>query len=556
MKRIFTIISIMAIGAVVFAQSPRMVLFEHFTQASCGPCAAINPQVQPILDANTHRSTSIKYQTSWPGFDPMHNHNGSDVNNRVAYYGVTGVPNSVIDGDGPGSSTSVINEPDLNARVVMMSPFTLDLSHKTQKRFGGVDIDLTITASQDFTGGDLVAHVVIVEKTISFTAPPGSNGERDFHNVMKKMLPNGNGTDIKDSWTNGESMNLSLSWDFENVYNLDEIEVVAFIQDNRGQEVLQAAHSAANLMAAGANDVAITRATGFSSFDTEGICGSETTPTIEILNGGSSNLSSAKIYYSINGGMEQEYDWSGNLRFLDKQVVSLPAIGFTNQAVNSIDVRIESPNDSQDAQMSNNTINRSFKAAPMTTTVSRVEVRQGPTTNNLTWEIRNDKGDPIYSGGPYGSSFATDEVDLSLDADECYTVFADNNANGLNGYIRLYNDSDERLVDVTFESSGEYTTDFGTFSISSTDNLIEANTLKVYPNPASSTTFVEFELLENTQMTFALVNTIGQKVWAQTKQLNAGTQQEEINVSDLAKGLYFLQMTTDGGQSTQQIIVE
>lgn len=556
MKKIFTVISLMAIGAVVFAQSPRMVLVEHFTQASCGPCASINPQVQPIIDANAHRTASIKYQTSWPGFDPMHEHNALDVNNRVAYYGVRAVPNSVMDGEGPGPSTTVISESNINSRTVNMSPFELNLNHSIAKRFGGVSIDLDITASQDYAGGDLVAHVVIVEKEIAFTSPPGSNGETVFHSVMKKMLPNGNGTDIKDSWVAGETLNLSLSWDFENVYRMDEISVVAFIQDNSGREIIQAAYTVPDLVAAGANDAVVTRATGYSNFDYDGICGSETSPMIEILNGGSSVLTSAKIYYSINGGMEQEYDWTGSLGFLGKQTVQLPAIGFSNQAVNSIDVRIESPNDGQDAQMSNNTIKRSFKAAPMTTTVSRVEVRQGPTANNLTWEIQNEKGDAIYSGGPYSSSFATDELDLDLDADECYQIVADNKATGLNGYIRLFNDADVELVDLTLETGGLYTKDFGTFAISSTDNLIEANTLKVYPNPTSTTTFVEFELLENAQMNFALINAIGQKVWNQTKQLNAGAQQEEINVSNLATGLYFLQMTTDGGQTTQQLIVE
>ena len=546
----------MAISAVVFAQSPRMILFEHFTQASCPPCASINPQVQPIYDANTHRSTAIKYQTSWPGFDPMHDHNALDVNNRVAYYGVTGVPNAVLDGGAPGNPLNVVTESEIDTRAIMTSPFSMNLDHKTKKRFNGVDINLEIIATQDYSGGDLVAHVVVVEKLIAFSSPPGSTSERDFHNVMKKMLPGANGTDIKDTWANGETMNLSFSWNFENVFNLDQIEVVAFIQDNRGREVVQASFSGANLTAAGDNDAAITRATGYSSFDIDGICGSETNPTIEILNGGSSVMSSAKIFYSINGGMEQEYDWSGSLAFLEKEVVMLPAIGFTNEAVNSLSVRIESPNDSQDAQMSNNTIKRSFKAAPMTTTASRVEVRQGPTTNNLTWEIRNEKGDAIYSGGPYSSSFATDAMDLTLDADECYQIFADNKANGLNGYIRLFNDVDDELVDLTFASQGQYLKDFGTFSISSTDDFIAANTLKVFPNPTSATTFVEFELKENTQMDFALINAIGQKVWNQTKQLNAGLQQEEINVSQLAAGLYFLQMTTEGGQTTQQIIVE
>ncbi|MBK8450842.1 MAG: hypothetical protein IPL42_12815 [Saprospiraceae bacterium] len=34
------------LGTMLIGQSQRKVLIEHFTQASCGPCASINPVIQ------------------------------------------------------------------------------------------------------------------------------------------------------------------------------------------------------------------------------------------------------------------------------------------------------------------------------------------------------------------------------------------------------------------------------------------------------------------------------------------------------------------------------
>lgn len=39
------------------------------------------------------------------------------------------------------------------------------------------------------SGSQLVAHNVVIEKHIHFNTAPGTNGEKDFYNVMKKMLP-------------------------------------------------------------------------------------------------------------------------------------------------------------------------------------------------------------------------------------------------------------------------------------------------------------------------------------------------------------------------------
>jgi hypothetical protein len=91
MKKVL-LFSLVTIGLlqVSFGQYQRTVLFEEFTQASCGPCASQNPGFNALLDENSDKTLAIKYQVWWPGFDPMYLQNEPDVDSRVGYYSVSG----------------------------------------------------------------------------------------------------------------------------------------------------------------------------------------------------------------------------------------------------------------------------------------------------------------------------------------------------------------------------------------------------------------------------------------------------------------------------------
>ena len=87
MKKIITILMLVVFASVYsYGQSQRLVLAEEFTQASCGPCAAANPTFNALLQANPTKITAIKYQTNWPGVDPMNTQTQTWVGPRVSRY--------------------------------------------------------------------------------------------------------------------------------------------------------------------------------------------------------------------------------------------------------------------------------------------------------------------------------------------------------------------------------------------------------------------------------------------------------------------------------------
>ncbi|OQY00059.1 MAG: hypothetical protein B6I24_00645 [Bacteroidetes bacterium 4572_128] len=360
----FIFVIAMSFSSLAISQN-RMILFEEGTNASCGPCAAQNPTFNALLDANTDNVISIKYQWYFPGTDPMHDHNPGEANARLQYYEISGVPTATMDGviysfpnayDGAaiGYTQSHIDE-----QLAVPSPLNIDLSHTV--------IGHTITASMDIGAledltGNLVAHIVVIEKAIFFDSPPGSNGETEFYNVMKKMLPSSNGTSLED-FISGGSVNITESWEIANIYDINELAVVAFVQNNSTKEVLQASYS--EPVTPIAPDFLNTSAKSIL-YPTEDFCGNTISPVVKIENNGM-DLTSLDISYSVNGGEITTLNWTGELAFLSAMEVELPESEFirVDDIVRNdytIEVFTSLPNGLEDTDTNDDEISLSFLA--------------------------------------------------------------------------------------------------------------------------------------------------------------------------------------------------
>jgi len=119
MKKILLSAILLFAVTAIYSQSQRLVILEEFTQASCGPCASVNPTIEALLNSNPTKITSVWYHTNWPGYDPMNLHNPNEVAARVGYYGVTYVPWSVLDGNYYSGSATGWNINTVNARYAV-----------------------------------------------------------------------------------------------------------------------------------------------------------------------------------------------------------------------------------------------------------------------------------------------------------------------------------------------------------------------------------------------------------------------------------------------------
>ena len=242
MKKALLLLSFfVCLSAVVNAQSKKYVLFEHFTQASCGPCAVQNPGFEVVRGENLGSTHHVAYHTSWPGVDPMNAINPTDVQTRVTYYNVGGVPaihmlGSTWDGFPGGVSNGLIaanSSQSAPLRIKIEDSVLADGSH-------AVAVELIETG--DVLGEDLRLRVAVVEKHIDYASAPGSNGERDFPNVFRKMISAAGGDAYTPSGA-GTTQTFSFTFTEEAVYVSDELYVLAWLQDDTNKLIVNSGSS-------------------------------------------------------------------------------------------------------------------------------------------------------------------------------------------------------------------------------------------------------------------------------------------------------------------------
>jgi len=228
----------------------RIPLFETFTSSTCGPCNPGNINTEAIFAQNQGEYTSIKYQMNWPGAgDPYFTDEG-DV--RKSYYGVSSVPNLQIDGGWNDNSNNLTQQIfDTYASILSYVDLTATYSLSGQT----VNVNVTIDPIENISSNNLVVHMVIFEETTSNNAK--TNGETQFEHVVKKMLPNENGTAIA-SLQSGIQQTLNEQYTFQGTYilppdaslpvnhalehtveNFANLGVAVWIQDELTKEVFQ-----------------------------------------------------------------------------------------------------------------------------------------------------------------------------------------------------------------------------------------------------------------------------------------------------------------------------
>jgi hypothetical protein len=242
----------------IVAQSvQRMPLFETFTSSTCGPCVAGNTNLKNLFDANPNMWTCVKYQMSWPGNgDPYYTDEGGV---RRQFYGVTSVPHQYIDGGYDGNSSSV-TQGDLFTAYNNIC--YLDIQASMTITGKNCDINISMDPKENISGSLKLFTAIVEKKT---TQNVGSNGETEFHWVMKKMVPDANGT-LLNGFTSGTTVTKTQNWKFKGVYRLPsnakspidnskehsveeftDLVAVVWVQDMNTKKVIQSAFSSVTI---------------------------------------------------------------------------------------------------------------------------------------------------------------------------------------------------------------------------------------------------------------------------------------------------------------------
>lgn len=539
-----------------FAQgTQRMVLWEEFTSGSCGPCAGVNPQITAYWNNNPDMVVGIQYHMSWPlANDPMYLNNTDDNNARRGVYGVNSIPWASIDGDrysstvGSVSSLTSIVE---NAYNNDPSSFDLQLSYELNDAQDQLLITAMITAVEEVSGMNARLYLPVIEKYI-YLSSPQPNGEQDFHNVMKALVPSSSGTGLASDWEQNDYEIYQFTWDVFGFYDIDEVGLIGFIQNTGSSlRVEQAAYGTAE-------EVIPNYAIDMAAIDIETpqvLCNNVVAPKVTIRNQGSDPITSATIYYSVNDGEQQMYEWTGNLAFLESEVIELDEIMYDSNEAYDISITIENPNSSSDEYVKNNTKTVTIYESTFMPQGCKVAILTDDHPEETTWDIKNSAGDVVAQGGPYTMTSIFVEA-FEWPANDCYTfTIYDAGGNGLDGgFYRIVNATNQLIWEGNPNFSSEASAEFSYDEVMGVvDNEFD-DSFEVYPNPVVNSAQIDFALIQQSKVKLGIYNLLGKRIInIYEGTMTQGSQSFNFITEDLESGIYLVKLTIDGQESVQKV---
>ena len=399
------------------AQNERILLFECFTNTGCGPCAQQNPALDALIDANADRVAAIKYHMSWPSAtDPMYLHNTADNDSRKGVYGVNAVPHTVVDGIRFGSTPNGLSQNMVNNWLNIESPFEMRLSYEIDQTANTITVHVMGRSSASIQG-NVRLYVGVIEKAIHFNSAPGPNGEKDFYSVMKKLLPAASGTYIGDVEP-GDYFAYTFSWELANIYDMSQLDAIAWIQNQGTKEVYQACKSSESIEPFYANEAMVSDISNVKRTN----CSGEAEPKVILTNNGSNDLTSAELEVVVNGESLKTVDWSGNLSIFESTAIDLGPISFVVEDDNLLEVRIKSINGGSDEAPMNDVATFDITGAPENVAkVLKLSIRTDSNPQETTWKVTNlSTGEVVLEGGPYDQANHMYNETLEITGDGCF----------------------------------------------------------------------------------------------------------------------------------------
>ncbi len=240
MKKIFTIIVSLTF-LVTFSQVERQkVIVEVGTGTWCPSCPAVVHIIDDLIDINADIAV-IEYHNN----DAYTN---SDSQIRENYYDFPWFPTTYYDSNHIGFddwATYSVHLANYNNRINAMSAFELNSS--VSENLGDLSGTIDVSKISAYAVQNVVLHIVLTESNIL----QNWQGESELDFVERVMFPNGNGTLI--DFSSDDNHTINFDFIINPNWNLENLEIVYFLQDNDTKEILQG-DSTTEFNVAGAED--------------------------------------------------------------------------------------------------------------------------------------------------------------------------------------------------------------------------------------------------------------------------------------------------------------
>lgn len=491
MKKNFTLLIVLMSTFVSFAQD-RVTLIETFTSSTCPPCNPANVHLEGLLAAaqNDYKQVSLKYQMSWPGNGDPYYTDEAGVRRNV--YGISGVPATRIDGTIQYSTGSITQANLDNAyavvpKAIIITTYSVDVLSQT------VDVSVDVEALVNTDAG-LRLHVAVFEYLTVNNV--GSNGETEFEHVMKKMLPDAQGS-FMPALAIGEHFYYSETYSFNGTYRLP----------NSSVDLIDHAieHSVEEFSDLGIAAWVQLDGPGFEVNSPAGVAGS----------------------YAIGSA-----SFGG----------AIPTTPMTQDLV-LFDDNTGDPYDACEPAVNAVQLNGNIAVIRRGSCEFGCKAEEAQNAGAVGVVIVNN-----VAGGPVTMGEGTCGVNVTIPV----VMVGQTEGEALITEIEGGSTINATLVDKGLEV---YQAGYGDMLSSLDEDIIESS-VKIYPNPASESAVVALRLSKSQDMVIEIVDMTGQVVSSRLeKNVEAGRTFHELNTSILSNGIYTVKLSTGSMTISKRLVV-
>ncbi len=286
---------------------------------------------------------------------------------------------------------------------------------------------------------------------------------------------------------------------------------------------------------------------------------------IRIRNSGSTPLTSLTINYKVSGGTGEQFIWTGNLEFMQQEVVNLPISStdfWLGNGDNIFEVSISSPNNGTDENSDNNQYMAQFELPQVYDNNFIVMYKSNNFPGDNYYEVIDINGNIVHSR--YSADPNTTYYDTLNLGPGCYSFyFYDLGHDGLSywaypeqgtGNLRFKKIGGGTLK--YFEPEFGYRI-FQSFTLSENvaiHSSVEDQFVEVFPNPACDLIFIDI-VGHTGVVSVQLIDFTGKTMLSKDIHVYEATT-ERIPLTNLASGAYLVRVSGDEWHNTKKILIQ
>jgi len=289
-------------------------------------------------------------------------------------------------------------------------------------------------------------------------------------------------------------------------------------------------------------------------------------PEILVQNTGTTNISSIKFEYNIEGGGVKTHFWTGSLASLDSVSIELPIDNFLfwQGTADVFHVNIEKVNGSED----DNPFNNQFSVTIQQTDVfdiSETFVVECYTNNyghQTSYMLTDSEGnilleqDDLEDNTLYSDAMTLSpgcyKLQIHDDADD--GLYWWHNSTQGSGTFRLKNDGGYVLEHFEPEFGRFAMYEFAVLNPTGQAEETKNRIASVYPNPTNKMVHIDLTGFGNESINFRMYDPSNRLVWSEESKISNDFQTKTVDISEFRPGIYFLKVVSVKGKFVFKVI--